>query len=103
MSKKILSISKKASSHKTLTGYIRKQPIGAIEEYILTQNGLRVLFLHRPDTGVITTNITYFVGARDEARGETGIAHMLEHMLFKPTAFDIQHKIKEGADRKSVV
>lgn len=97
MSKKILSISKKASSHKTLTGYIRKQPIGAIEEYILTQNGLRVLFLHRPDTGVITTNITYFVGARDEARGETGIAHMLEHMLFKPTAFDIQHKIKEGA------
>jgi zinc protease len=56
-----------------------------------------VLYLQRKDTGVVTTNITYLVGARDEARGETGIAHMLEHMLFKPTAYDNKHRIKDGS------
>lgn len=59
-----------------------------IVEYQLKENGLRVLYKFIPDTGVVTTNITYLVGARDEAPGETGIAHMLEHMLFKPTEFD---------------
>jgi zinc protease len=59
-----------------------------IVEYKLKENGLRVLYKYIPGTGVVTTNITYLVGARDEAPGETGVAHMLEHMLFKPTEFD---------------
>ncbi len=57
-------------------------------EYEHTGNGLRVLHHEIPGTGVISTNITYKVGARDEGVGETGLAHMLEHMLFKPTTFD---------------
>ncbi len=59
-----------------------------VTEYILPHNGLRVLYVHRPGTGVVTSNLLYFVGSRDEARGETGIAHMFEHMLFKPTTLD---------------
>lgn len=59
-----------------------------ITEYLLPQNGLRVLFVRRPGTGVITSDIVYRVGSRDEAVGETGIAHMFEHMLFKPTHYD---------------
>ncbi len=70
---------------------------GGVEEYLLKSNHLRVLFLHRPGTGVSTTNITYLVGARDESRGETGVAHMLEHMMFKPTEFDIKNKITSGS------
>jgi zinc protease len=62
---------------------------GGVHEYVLKSNGLRVLYHHRPHTGVVTTNITYLVGARDETRGETGVAHMLEHMLFKPTVSDV--------------
>jgi zinc protease len=62
--------------------------VGEITEYVLTSNKLRVLYMHRPHTGVVTSAIVYFVGSRDEARGETGIAHMFEHMLFKPTTFD---------------
>ncbi len=65
---------------------------GDIIEYRLKENGLRVLYKNIPGTGVVTTNITYLVGARDEAPGETGVAHMLEHMLFKPTEFDIVKK-----------
>lgn len=68
-----------------------------ITEYRLTTNDLRVLFAQRSGTGVITSNIVYAVGARDEARGETGVAHMLEHMLFKPTKADLRRKSGSGA------
>jgi len=68
-----------------------------ISEYVLKSNGLRVLYKHIPGTGVITTNLTYLVGARDEAPGETGVAHMLEHMLFKPTKQDLVNKHDSGA------
>jgi len=63
-----------------------------ISEYQLKANGLRVLYKHIPDTGVVTTNITYLVGAGDERNGESGVAHMLEHMLFKPTVSDLKNK-----------
>ncbi|WP_456433580.1 M16 family metallopeptidase [Nitratifractor sp.] len=55
-------------------------------------NGLEVyaIPLHN-GTGVITTDIFYKVGSRDEILGKTGIAHMLEHMNFKST----EH-LKEG-------
>lgn len=72
---------------------------GGISEYVHTKNGLRVLHKHIPGTGVVTTNITYLVGARDEQPGETGIAHMLEHMLFKPTKQDLAQKLEAGATR----
>lgn len=68
-------------------------------EYLLTKNGLRVLFTPRLDTGVVTSNIVYMVGSRDESRGETGVAHMLEHMLFKPTTFDVAR----GTDSASML
>ncbi len=49
------------------------------------ENGLRVLLF--PDTSkpTVTVNITYFVGSRHEGLGETGMAHLLEHMVFKGT------------------
>ena len=83
-----------------LNGYTFVKTVAGIEEYVLKSNGLRVLYLNRPETGVITTNITYLVGARDEKRGETGLAHMLEHMLFKPTTFDKKQGVKEGGAMK---
>ena len=68
-------------------------------EYQLKQNGLRVIHCELPGTGVVTSNLTYHVGSRDEARGKTGLAHMLEHMLFKPTAADRAARLTAGADR----
>lgn len=70
-----------------------------ISEYELKSNGLKVLYKKVADTGVVTTNITYLVGARDESVGETGVAHMLEHMLFKPTKSDKSTKKEAGAMR----
>jgi len=43
------------------------------------------------DSGVITTDIYYKVGSRNEVMGKSGMAHMLEHLAFKST-----DKLKEG-------
>ena len=58
--------------------------VEGITEYRL-DNGLRFLFL--PDQGArqVTVNVTYLVGSRHEGYGETGMAHLLEHLLFKGT------------------
>jgi zinc protease len=56
--------------------------IEGITEYRL-DNGLRVLTLPDPAAETVTVNITYLVGSRHEGYGETGMAHLLEHMLFR--------------------
>ena len=90
-------MSKLASKNtKPVPGFAYIQTKAGITEHRLKKNGLRVLFLERPGTGVITSNITYLVGAADEASGESGIAHMLEHMLFKPTTFDMKKGVQAG-------
>lgn len=71
--------------------------VADISEYELKSNGLRILYKNIPGTGVVTTNLTYLVGSRDEQAGETGVAHMLEHMLFKPTKFDLKNRTDAGA------
>jgi zinc protease len=61
------------------------KPITAIEgisEYELP-NGLRVLLFPDPSKPSVTVNMTVLVGSRQEGYGETGMAHLLEHMLFK--------------------
>lgn len=75
----------------------RVKCVHGVTEYRIPRNGLRVLFAPRRGTGVVTTNIMYFVGSRDEDRGETGLAHMLEHMLFKPTSFDRARKTESAS------
>ncbi|MYC25941.1 MAG: insulinase family protein [Gammaproteobacteria bacterium] len=49
-------------------------------------NGLRILLLPDPSQENFYVNITYLVGSADESYGETGMAHYLEHMVFKGTA-----------------
>jgi zinc protease len=60
----------------------RVQSIEGVTEYRLA-NGLRVLTLPDPGADTATVHITYFVGSRHEGYGEKGMAHLLEHLLFK--------------------
>lgn len=55
--------------------------VEGITEYRL-DNGLRVLLFPDPTKSTITVNVTYMVGSRHEDYGETGMAHLLEHLLF---------------------
>lgn len=85
---------------KHIPGFTHIKTVSGIDEYVLKSNGLRVLYHYRPDTEVVTTNITYLVGASDETLGKSGLAHMLEHMLFKPTVADKKANIPNGSAMK---
>src|SRR5919204_2958930 len=58
--------------------------VEGITEYSLP-NGLRVLLFPDQSKPTVTVNITYLVGSKHEGYGETGMAHLLEHMAFKGT------------------
>src|SRR5688572_8686083 len=58
--------------------------VEGITEYRLA-NGLTVLLFPDSSKQTITVNMTYKVGSRHENYGETGMAHLLEHLLFKGT------------------
>lgn len=58
--------------------------VEGIEEYRL-HNGLRVLLFPDQTVETITVNVTYLVGSRHEGYGESGMAHLLEHLVFKGT------------------
>jgi len=58
--------------------------MAGISEYRLP-NGLRVLLIPDASQDTTTLSVTYLVGSRHEGYGERGMAHLLEHMLFKGT------------------
>ncbi len=58
--------------------------VEGITEYRL-DNGLRVLLFPDNSQSKVTVNMTVLVGSRQEGYGETGMAHLLEHMVFKGT------------------
>lgn len=55
-----------------------------LDEYIL-DNGLKILLKQDPNAPLISFQVWYRVGSRNELGNETGIAHYLEHMMFKGT------------------
>ena len=63
-------------------GVTRGPTVEGITEYRLA-NGLRVILFPDPSKPTATVNITYLVGSRHEGYGETGMAHLLEHLIFK--------------------
>ena len=79
----------------TSAGFTHIRTVKRLSEFELAKNGLRVLHMYLPGSGTITSNIVYLVGSRHEVPGQTGLAHMLEHMLFKPTHDGSGKRLKE--------
>ena len=65
-------------------GVTKGATVEGITEYDLS-NGLRLLVFPDASKPTATVNITYLVGSRHEGYGETGMAHLLEHLNFKGT------------------
>lgn len=65
-------------------GVTRGASVEGITEYRLA-NGLQVLLVPDGSKPTTTVNVTYHVGSRMENYGESGMAHLLEHLLFKGT------------------
>jgi zinc protease len=64
------------------SGVTKVTSVEGITEYQL-DNGLKFLVFPDPSKATITVNMTYLVGSRHEGAGEGGMAHLLEHMVFK--------------------
>ncbi len=65
-------------------GITQGATVEGITEYTLA-NGLTVLLFPDATKPTVTVNVTYRVGSRHENYGETGMAHLLEHLLYKGT------------------
>lgn len=87
------SAQNKIRSSDVLPAPLKVTTVEGITEYLLA-NGLRVLLF--PDAGKpsLTVNITYMVGSVHENYGETGMAHLLEHLLYRPTK--VRHSGEDG-------
>ncbi len=72
------------SSTRAAEGVKKVTTVEGISEYRLA-NGLKVLLFPDASKPTVTVNLTVFVGSRHEGYGEAGMAHLLEHMLFKGT------------------
>ena len=67
----------------TAPGYTFVKSLDGIYEYRLDVNGLTVLVAPDTSAPVVSFEITYLVGSRNEVTGTTGATHILEHMMFK--------------------
>ncbi len=110
----LLTAALAATSTATLAQAPRRQPVTrtmppradlvatveGISEYKLA-NGLRILLFPDASRPSTTVNITYLVGSRHESYGEAGMAHLLEHLLFKgtPTHPNIPQELTEHGGR----
>ena len=65
-------------------GITQGPSVEGVTEYRLN-NGLRVLLAPDASKPTTTVNMTYLVGSRHENYGQTGMAHLLEHLLFRGT------------------
>ncbi len=78
-------------------GVTQVTTVEGVTEYRL-KNGLQVILAPDSSKPTTTVNITYRVGSRMENYGETGMAHLLEHLMFKGTpkhptiAADLSHR-----------
>jgi zinc protease len=61
-----------------------QRSFAAVQEFLL-ENGLKVLLLEDHKSPAVTFQVWYRVGSRNEQDGKSGLAHFLEHMLFKGT------------------
>ena len=65
--------------------------LGGIQQYRLKSNGMTILLKRNDAAPVITFEVVYHVGSRNEAPGNTGSAHLLEHMLFNKSTQNFGH------------
>ncbi|MFT7247344.1 MAG: zinc protease [Arcticibacterium sp.] len=79
---------------------VKGASVEGITEYTLA-NGMKVLLFPDQTQQTVTVNITYMVGSRHEGYGETGMAHLLEHMVFKGSTghTDIPKELNEHGAR----
>jgi len=80
----VLALATAALAQTLPTGVQKVTGAEGITEYSFP-NGLHVLLFPDGSKPKVTVNMTYLVGSRHEGYGETGMAHLLEHLMFRET------------------
>src|SRR6201986_2194681 len=80
----VAAVAGSAISQTLPQGVEKKATVAGITEYDYP-NGLRGLLFPDASSPKLTVNMTYLVGSRFEGYGETGMAHLVEHMNFSLT------------------
>ncbi|WP_210330370.1 pitrilysin family protein [Aliikangiella sp. G2MR2-5] len=97
------AISCTAASMPAMAKKVEAKPVTQVEGITEYQfdNGLRVLLFPDQTKETVTVNITYHVGSKHENYGETGMAHLLEHLVFKgsPKHKDIPKELSSHGAR----
>src|ERR1041385_4436950 len=83
----ILFLAATLSAQTLPNGVTKGASLAGITEYTYP-NGLRVLLLPDSGSNTITVNVVYLVGSRHEGYGESGMAHLLEHLNFIKSTHD---------------
>ncbi|KVT74110.1 peptidase M16 [Burkholderia ubonensis] len=79
-------------------GFTHVRSLGGIDEYHLDANGLTVLAMPDPAATVVSFQVLYKVGSRNEVIGTTGGTHLLEHLMFKGS----RHYTKEQGNSLNI-
>ncbi|MDR0587707.1 MAG: insulinase family protein, partial [Burkholderiales bacterium] len=79
-----ISVSPAVAQHDIPGNVVKGASVEGVTSYTLA-NGLTVLLFPDESKPTTTVNVTYLVGSRHENYGETGMAHLLEHLMFKGT------------------
>lgn len=74
-----------ANAQETASKFTKVKELGGIEEYLYQPNGMEVLLVQDNAAPVVTVQIVYRVGSKNEVPGNTGSTHLLEHLNFKGT------------------
>ncbi|MGE5803254.1 MAG: M16 family metallopeptidase [Gemmatimonadota bacterium] len=69
-----------------MPGLLSAQAGRVVFEQFTLPNGLRVIYSEDRSTPIVTVNLWYEVGSRNERAGRSGFAHLFEHMMFQGSA-----------------
>jgi len=81
----IMIFSQKAYCQEYTSKFKKNMELGGIEEYIYIPNDMNLLLVQDNSAPVVTVQIVYNVGSKNEVPGNTGSTHLLEHLNFKGT------------------
>lgn len=81
----VLFLQQLSIAQQTGSKFTKVKALEGVEEYLYTPNGLKLVLIQDNAAPVVTVQMVYLVGSKNEVPGNTGSTHLLEHLMFKGT------------------
>ncbi|NJM34554.1 MAG: insulinase family protein [Rhodomicrobium sp.] len=83
-------------------GWAQQAPVGKVTSFTL-DNGLQIVVIEDRRVPVVTHMVWYKIGAIDDPQGKSGLAHLLEHLMFKSFDADAPETFAQRMSRLGAV